>query len=111
MTDYTYAILDSSSVVTNVVASDNSDSIPVLRLLIPDAADIILATDETGPAYISGDLFNGKFRAPKPFPSWIWDSVNLTWVAPVPYPNDPNHPYSWDEASQQWVQMPMPDTE
>ena len=37
---------------------------------------------EYGIAYVDGDLYNGKFYPPQPFPNWIRDEVNLIWVKP-----------------------------
>ena len=43
-------------------------------------------------------------RPPQPFSSWIWDSENKVWEAPVPYPDDGNN-YRWDEDTQSWVEI------
>lgn len=110
MTDYTYAVMGGDGIVANIIASDNPDSAEALRLLIPDAADIILATEETGPAYIGGDMLDGRFRMPSPFPSWTWDKKSSSWVAPVPYPEGGNG-YTWDEESASWIEIPAPVTE
>ncbi len=37
--------------------------------------------------------------------SWIWDETAVSWVAPVPVPND-GLPYFWDENTLTWVQVP-----
>ena len=66
----------------------------------------MLATEETGPAYIGGDLHEGRFRMPKPYPSWKWDKKRGEWVAPVPYPDGGNG-YFWDEDTTSWVEIPV----
>lgn len=104
MTDYTYAVLNSDGRVTNIVASDNPEAVTPLRLLIPEAKDIILATEETGPAYIGGDILKGRFRMAKPFPSWTWDEGSWAWTAPVPYPEGRNV-HVWDESTLSWVEV------
>lgn len=38
-----------------------------------------------------------------PYPSWVWDGA--TWVAPVPYPEDFDIEYEWDETKQEWVKI------
>lgn len=43
------------------------------------------------------------FVPPKPFPSWVLNSDTAQWDAPVPMPTD-GKKYSWDEASQSWVE-------
>jgi hypothetical protein len=44
------------------------------------------------------------FVPPKPYPSWALDE-NAQWQAPVPMPDD-GKMYSWDEATQSWVEVP-----
>lgn len=40
------------------------------------------------------------FIPPKPYPSWVLNEIS--WVAPVPYPND-GIAYEWDEATFSWA--------
>lgn len=105
MTDYTYAAINDSNIVVNIIASDNDNSVDLLRLLIPDASDVILVTDKTGPAYIGGDLLENKFRMPKPYNSWIWEENSWSWEAPIPYPEGGNG-YIWDEETISWIEIP-----
>ena len=42
------------------------------------------------------------FIAPKPFPSWLLNTITCQWNAPTPYPTD-GKMYSWDEDAQRWV--------
>lgn len=42
------------------------------------------------------------FIPPKPYPSWLLNTVNCYWEPPVPYPTD-GKKYIWDEATQSWV--------
>jgi len=44
------------------------------------------------------------FIPPKPFPSWLLDTNTCQWQAPVPFPDD-KKPYTWDEATQSWVEI------
>jgi len=50
------------------------------------------------------DRENDVFYAPKPYPSWTLNTSTWTWVAPVARPDD-GKPYTWDEASQSWVEL------
>lgn len=115
-----FARLDANSIVTEVVVVDNSvvDNLP-----FPESEPL-------GVAYLR-DLFgsdtnwaqtsyNNSFRyhyagidytfdvtaqafiPPKPYPSWLLNTDNFTWEAPVPYPTD-GRDYNWDEATQSWV--------
>lgn len=47
------------------------------------------------------------FVPPQPFPSWVLNNDTAQWEAPVPYPNDGKQ-YSWDEATQSWVEVVPP---
>lgn len=52
---------------------------------------------------------NGAFIAPQPYPSWILNTTNYQWEAPVPYPDD-GKVYYWDEATLSWVLVePQPE--
>lgn len=44
------------------------------------------------------------FIPPKPFASWVLNEDTCLWEAPVPMPTD-GKLYSWDESSQQWVEL------
>lgn len=48
------------------------------------------------------DQKNDVFYEPQPFPSWSLDKSTWTWQAPIPYPDDPNAAYYWNEEAQQW---------
>lgn len=50
------------------------------------------------------------FILPKPFPSYILDE-NKEWQAPVPYPNDSENTYQWDEDSLSWTVLDLPNPE
>jgi hypothetical protein len=49
------------------------------------------------------DQANDVFYAPQPYPSWTIGAPTWLWQAPVPYPAT-GGPYTWDEATQSWVQ-------
>jgi len=42
------------------------------------------------------------FIAPKPFPSWR-HAGNYDWEPPVPYPENTEGQWFWDESEQKWV--------
>jgi len=42
------------------------------------------------------------FIPPKPYPSWLLNTVTCEWEPPVPYPND-GRVYYWDETTQSLV--------
>ena len=49
------------------------------------------------------DAINDVFYAPQPYPSWIISAPTWEWQPPVPYPST-GGPYTWDEATQSWVE-------
>ena len=78
-----------------------------------------LALNEAGDDYVLSDTQEKAFRGnyagvgytyyetediflpPKPFNSWIIDTDNAKWKAPIPYPDDDNI-YNWNEDTQSW---------
>ena len=49
-----------------------------------------------------------EFEARKPYPSWVWDNNTLSWVAPIPRPDDAiinggTVAYKWDEETVSWI--------
>jgi len=56
----------------------------------------------SGDSFVSEAQPNGAFIEPKPYPSWLLNTTNYTWQAPVPYPTD-GQIYQWDEATLSWV--------
>ena len=52
------------------------------------------------------DRANDVFYAPQPYASWVLDQTTWTWEAPVAMPTD-GKMYSWDEATTNWVEIPV----
>lgn len=104
MTDYIYAVVGEDSFVENIIVADNDDAVVPLKMLIPEANDIIYVTEENGPAYIGGQYVNGKFRIPRPYSSWSWSDELNSWQSPIPYPQD-DKVYTWDEELLSWVEL------
>jgi len=50
------------------------------------------------------------FVPPQPYPSWVLNPDTAQWEAPVPMPTD-GKMYSWDEATQSWVEVVPPAAE
>lgn len=51
------------------------------------------------------------FLFPKPFESWILDTINGLWIPPIQRPSDPNYTYSWNEENNNWDSMPVPNVD
>ena len=45
------------------------------------------------------------FIPSKPYNSWILNEDTCIWEAPVPYPNDDEKKYNWNEQSQSWEEV------
>jgi hypothetical protein len=54
------------------------------------------------------DRERDAFIAPKPFPSWVLNEDTCLWNAPVDMPDD-GKIYQWDEATVNWVEVPVED--
>jgi hypothetical protein len=52
------------------------------------------------------DRINDVFYAAQPYASWLLDQTTWTWKAPVAMPTDDKR-YSWDEATTNWVEVPV----
>jgi len=48
------------------------------------------------------DEARDAFIPPKPYQSWILDEETCRWEAPVPYPDEPDTVYAWNEENQTW---------
>lgn len=71
--------------------------------------DIVEQTDATGIAFIGSGYENGKFMAPRPYDSWIFDKSSWSWVAPLPYPLFPEGKRGvWNEGNQNWEEVDLP---
>ena len=51
------------------------------------------------------DKTRDAFIPPKPYNSWILNEDTCIWEAPVPYPNDDEKKYNWNEQSQSWEEV------
>lgn len=98
---FLYAVLD-GAVVVNVIVGEGDEAGPILAAMLPGNS-IVRVTEETGPALIDGDFFDGVFRSQSPYLSWKWDGELRQWIAPTPRPTGPHF---WSETAQAWLQIP-----
>lgn len=120
-----FALLDENNIVQNVDVVDNET---INNLPFPDSEPVGIEFLQTiyGPSSKWAQTsFSGSFRyryagigyffddnvqafiAPKPYQSWLLNTSDYSWVAPIPYPND-GKPYYWDEETESWVEIPSP---
>jgi hypothetical protein len=121
-----YAYLDENNVVVNVINGKDEDELidglePEIYYALNTPYTVKRTSyntyggvhygDDGSPAFRKnyagiGYIFDGiGFFAPKPYPSWHFDSETYFWNAPIPYPNDGNL-YYWNEEMQEWVLQP-----
>jgi hypothetical protein len=53
------------------------------------------------------DAENDVFYAPSPYPSWILNTTQWRWLAPVAHPGDGD--YEWDEPTLSWKLVVIPE--
>lgn len=47
------------------------------------------------------EMINDELNRPeKPYPNWIWDSINSEWICPKPKPEVGN--YAWNDELIKW---------
>lgn len=112
-----WAELDENNVVLRVTVGDNNDADEGYQWLIDNLGGRWLKTSYNtlhGKHSLGGTPFRGNFAGigftyhedidafmpPKEFPSWIIDTTNYTWVAPVPKPD--SGLWVWDEETVSW---------
>lgn len=83
--------------VENVIVAD-------AEWVATQSEDTYILSTEENTAYVGGQVIDGLFIKPQPFPSWVLDS-NYDWQSPIELPADGNI-YTWDEANQVWVELP-----
>jgi hypothetical protein len=98
-----YAIIK-NNIVENaiVVAEEDNESIQALNWFYPDADLIIKETEQTGKIFIGGEFKDMKFRPPAPSPTWIYVEETNTWIPPIPFPEDSDFLWTWNEDDQKW---------
>lgn len=49
------------------------------------------------------DRENDLFYPPQPTPSWVLNKEKWIWEAPIPYPEDDEWVYYWEEEQLNWI--------
>jgi hypothetical protein len=117
-----FAKLDDQSIVLDVIVVNN-ETLNNLQFSDSEPVGVAFLTDWSG-GYTNWKQtsYNANFRknyagigytydptldafiAPKPYPSWLLNLDTCQWEPPIPYPTDKKL-YSWDEETQQWVEV------
>jgi hypothetical protein len=69
----------------------------------PDGG-LALRLNYAGIGYIYDAVADVFYRA-SPYPSWLLNTADYTWQAPVPYPADENKHFAWNEDTQSWDEI------
>ena len=114
-----FAKLDENNVVLAVHVVNND--VLMVDGVESEQAGIDFLTELYGHPHWKQSSYNGNFRTrhagigytyspehdafiqAKPFPSWLLNTVSLTWEAPTPRPLD-GKDYRWDEPTLSWVE-------
>lgn len=106
-----------NGIVENIVVFDNPSNELLDYFKEDKGLEYIIEVDDT---IKLNAIYNGNsFRNPSPGPDYIFDEVTQTWIpekpfpsailvdgmwqTPLPYPNDTENIYNWDESSLSWV--------
>tara|TARA_R110000765_G_scaffold154139_1_gene257133 strand:+ start:145 stop:474 length:330 start_codon:yes stop_codon:yes gene_type:complete len=104
-----FAKLDGNNIVTNVIVAEqdfiNSGQVGDSFLWIQTSYNKNFRKNYGGVGFTYNKTLEA-FIPPKPFgyTSWILNEGTCQWEAPVAYPDD-GKSYSWNESSQQWVEI------
>jgi hypothetical protein len=120
-----FAQLNDTSIVLQVVVLNNET---IQNLPFPDSEPVGVAFCQSlfGDATVwKQTSYNASFRKNyagigytydpaldafiplQPYPSWVLNTTDCQWNAPVPYPTDGQR-YAWDEPTTSWVLAEMP---
>jgi hypothetical protein len=95
---YPFALV-SNNLVTDVIYMQTDDQSTIDETLSKFSYDEYVKYGEH--LSIGQEKYNGFFRYPSPYESWIWDDELKIWKAPVEPPLDGNA-YLWNEDSLSW---------
>ena len=121
-----YAYLDENNIVTSVIVGKNEDEAPgdwetyygAKRTSYNTRGGVYYDPNSNEPGAdqtkafrknyagigYTYDAARDAFIPPQPYPSWVLNETSCLWDAPVAYPTDGKR-YSWDEATQNWIEV------
>jgi hypothetical protein len=114
-----WAEIDNDGIVLRVIVGDNSEPDEGYRIITENLGGTWIKTSYNtikGVHTLGGTPFRGNYASPgyvyvsdidmflpqKPFPSWVPDSKNFIWKAPVEKPD--SGMWMWDESVRNWVE-------
>lgn len=99
-----YAKINSENIVENIIVCEDSE-------IGTQSGHHIKVTSDTNAPQVGHEYVaeKNKFKAPKPFESWILNEETVKWESPVDKPLDAEVSvfgtvtnYRWNEESQVW---------
>jgi hypothetical protein len=96
----TYAFIKDNKVVNTVIIEDINEDIKNIFITDFNLDDIVSSDDSV---YIGSSYINNEFIPKSPFESWIWNSTDKVWQAPVNRPES-MLPLYWNEELLNWEQ-------
>ena len=107
---HNHAFIDENNKVIDVAVFQESDHdtdiLETIRKSLGAKQTICCCT--FGMAGIGCSWTGTDFRSPAPFLSWIWNTTNKEWEAPVAKPIDGGM-YIWNENTKNWLELTPPD--
>lgn len=114
-----WAQLDDNNVILQITVGDNNDPDEGYQWLVNNIGGRWLKTSFNtfqgqhlnGGTPLRGNYASvgGKyypeidaFMPPSPYPSWVIDTNDYTWTAPVPLPD--SGMWKWDETTVSWIE-------
>ena len=119
-----YAFLNSNNVVVNILVYEEED-LPEGYISFEDYYGEAMGMEckRACPDTLAGEHLSGgtpfrgnypqlgyiydevldAFIAKQPYPSWIFDQETYSWYPPIPYPEDSEETFVWNEKNKIWV--------
>lgn len=112
-----FAEIDKNNTVTRVLVVDNKELLVDGKEVEEKGIEFLQTIFGKNTIWVQTS-YNGKFRnkfagigdeyntelnafiSPKPYPSWVLDKENITYIAPKPQPSETS---VWDEEKQEWI--------
>ena len=97
-------VLFKNGIVKMIVAMANHDETFIEHQMLPQwECDSFVWSCEYGPAFIGGDLVQGRFRPPCPDDGYVWDNAAWLWRPASEKPADTEtNVYSWNAETRSW---------
>jgi hypothetical protein len=97
-----YALIKNETVIDVICGNNLSDTF-IARLKSEKELDRVVIADNTS-LVIGSTIKDSEVIPPSLYPSWVWNSIEAKWEAPIPHPAD-DEKYLWNEAKNSWIKI------